>query len=114
MEIPIVGVKGCHYKISFRHECHEIALHFQGTKENNAIYLAYFQPHIDQLSAELGFPLKSDNHEADRKRLWIKLPLSPLTLDLLEKYSDMTARLIILTLPILKSILDEENRSSWV
>jgi hypothetical protein len=112
MEIPITGIKGCHYEIGFHRDCHEIALHFQGTADNNASRLAGFLPHIDHLNASLGYPLKPDQHEGQgRKRLWIKLPLNPCTQALLEEYSDLTARLIILTFPILRSVLEKETQT---
>lgn len=113
MEIPIAGVKGCHYEIGFHRDGHEIALHFQGTTENNRYRSEGFRPHLPELEKDLGCTLILGPHEGgDRKRLWIRLPLSPLTQDLLEYYSDMAARLIILTFPILKSILDQEFQNS--
>jgi len=115
MEIPISGVKGCHYEIGFHQDCHEIALHFQGTAENNRSRSEGFRIHLPKLEKNLGRTLILGPHEGgNRKRLWIKLPLNPLTQDLLDHYSDLTARLIILTFPILISILDQEYRTkSW-
>lgn len=112
---PIAGIKGCHYEIGFHRDCHEIALHFQGTAENNASRLAGFLPHVDSISASLGYPLKPDKHEGQgRKRLWIKLPVNPCTQALVEQYSDLTTQLIILTFPILRSILEKENNAkNW-
>ena len=113
MEIPIAGVKGCHYEIGFHRDGHEIALHFQGTAENNRSRSEGFRPHLPKLEKDLGRTLILGPHEGgNRKRLWIKLPLNPLTQDLLEQYSDLTARLIVQTYPILKSILDQEYQNS--
>lgn len=115
MEIPIKGIKGCHYEIGLHQDCHEIALHFQGTAQNNASRLDGFRPYVSQLKTSLGYPLILGPHESQgRKRLCIQLPLSPCTKELVEKYSDLTSRLIILTYPILKSILEEEYRkNTW-
>jgi hypothetical protein len=113
MEIPLKGVKGCHYEIGLHQDCHEIALHFQGTAQNNASRLDGFRPHVSRLNSSLGYPLILGSHEGQgRKRLWIKLPLSPYTQPLAEKYGDLMSRLIILTYPILKSILEKEYSSS--
>jgi len=115
LEIPIKGIKGCHYEIGLHQDCHEIALHFQGTAQNNASRLDGFRPYVSQLKSGLGYPLTLGSHELQgRKRLWIRLPLNPCTQELQEKYGNLTARLIILTFPILKSILEEENRTkAW-
>jgi hypothetical protein len=115
LEIPVKGIKGCHYEIGLHQDCHEIALHFQGSTQSNASRLDGFRPYVSRLNSSLGYPLILGPHEhLGRKRLWIKLPLCPCTQEIVEKYSDLTARLIIVTYPILKSITDEENRSkTW-
>lgn len=111
LEIPLKGIKGCHYEIGLHQDCHEIALHFQGSAQNNASRLDGFRPYVSKLNSSLGYPLILGAHEGQgRKRLWIKLPLSPCTQELVEKYGSLTSRLIILTYPILKSILEKEYR----
>lgn len=111
MEIPVAGVRGCHYEIGFHRDCHEIALHFQGTPNNNLYRSEGFRNHLQSLEKGLGYPLILGPHErVGRRRLWIKLPNAPLTPSLLDLYSDLTVRLILTTFPILKSILDEEKR----
>ena len=117
MEIPISSIKGCHYEIGFHKDCHEIALHFQGTPRNNLSRSEGFRTHIPTLESTMGYAVILGAHEGKengRKRLWIKLPMEPLTPDLLAKYSDLTARLIVFTLPILQSIMDTENHAkNW-
>jgi hypothetical protein len=110
MELPIASIRGCHYEIAFHKDCHEIALHFQGTAENNKYRSEGFRPYKQQLQSDLGYPIVIGSHEKTgiRKRLWIRLPLEPLTQNLLEKYSELISRLIILTLPILQSIINDE------
>jgi hypothetical protein len=109
MELPISTIKGCHYEIGFHLDCHEIALHFQGTPENNLSRSESFWAYLPELESILGYPIILGSHEAKgRRRLWIKLPINPLTPDLLEKYSNLTASLIIFTLPILHTIMDNE------
>jgi hypothetical protein len=112
MEIPITGVGGCHYEIAFHKDCHEIALHFQGSKENNYFRSECFRPYLEKLKSDLGYDVLLESHENTgvRKRLWIKLPLVPRTQELIKQYGDLTAQLILLTYPRLGSILKEENR----
>jgi hypothetical protein len=112
MEISMTGLRGCHYEIAFHKDCHEIALHFQGTPENNLSRSEGFRSSLQNLETNLGYPLILGPHEGaknGRKRLWIKLPLHVCNQDLLEMYSNLTSRLIIVTFPILKSILYGEN-----
>jgi hypothetical protein len=112
LEIKIAHIRGCHYEIGFHRGCHEIALHFQGTSANNASRLDGFRPYQKKIQAALGHPVILGPHENQgRTRLWIKLPVSPCTETLVETYSDLTARLIIETFPILQSILEEESQS---
>lgn len=112
MEIPITGISGCHYEIAFHKDCHEIALHFQGNKENNRFRSEGFRPYLLKLRSDLGYDVLIEPHEKTgvRRRLWIKLPQVPRTQKLIERYGNLTARLVLLTYPILRSILDEENR----
>lgn len=114
MEIVIAGVRGCHYEIGFHRDCHEIALHFQGTPQNNLSRSEGFRSYLPRIEVDLGHTIILGPHErAGRRRLWIKLPQRPITEELVEIYSDLTSRLIIQTYPILKSILSEEQRSRW-
>jgi hypothetical protein len=115
MELPISTIKGCHYEIGFHMDCHEIALHFQGSAENNRSRSEEFRPYLPKLKSDLGYPLILGPHErVGRKRLWIKMPINSLTPELLGLYSDLTARFIILTLPILQAIIDKENHAkNW-
>jgi hypothetical protein len=110
LELPLATIRGCHYEIGFHVDCDEIALHFQGTKVNNTFRSESFRPHLSNLEAKLGYPLILGSHEGrDRKRLWIKLPKSPLTPQLLEEYCSLTANLIIYTLPILQTTNNSEK-----
>jgi hypothetical protein len=109
MELPLTAIKGCHYEIGFHEDSHEIALHFQGTAENNLSRSEGFRPHLPKIISNLGYPLILGPHErVGRKRLWIKLPKNSLTPELLVKYCDLTTHFIVLTLPILQGIIDKE------
>jgi len=110
MELPIISISGCHYEIGIHEDCHEIALHFQGSRDNNQSRLEGFRPHQQALEHKLGYRIILGPHEGQhRKRLWIKMPLKPLTLDLVDQYSELTTNLIVLTLPILQAIINREK-----
>ena len=114
VELPISTIKGCHYEIGFHADCHEIALHFQGTAENNRSRSEGFRAHLPRLESILEYRLILGPHErADRRRLWIKLPVNPLTSELVEKYSELTAQFIIATLPVLQAVIDQERRARY-
>lgn len=109
IEIPLKGIKGCHYEIGLRLDCHEIALHFQGSRQHNASRLDGFRPYASEISSKIGHPIRLERLEnQDWKRLWIKRPLQPFTHELAEEYGDLLGVLIIHTYPILRSILDNE------
>jgi hypothetical protein len=110
MELPISTIKGCHYEVCFHVDCHEIALHFQGSSENNRSRSEGFRAYLPKLESSMGYPMILESHErVDRKRLWIKLPIKSLTPDLLGKYSELTASLVIFTLSILQDIIAKED-----
>jgi hypothetical protein len=116
IEIPMKGIEACHYEIGLHEDCHEIALHFQSSKPGvNISRLNGFSPYTTKLKTRLGYPIILGPHEhTGRKRLWIKLPLSPLSQELLEKYSELMSDLIVETFPILRSILEQERKiDSW-
>ena len=107
------NAKGCHYEIGLHQDCHEIALHFQGTPQNNSSRLEGFRPYIIQLNSYLDHQVILGPHEhKGRKRLWIKLPLNPFTHELVKEYGDLLAKLIIYTYPILRDILDKEKSTN--
>lgn len=111
IEFPIVSIGGCHYEIGLHKDCHEIALHFQGTELNNKYRSEAFRPYLPKLESELRHRLILGPHEHTgiRKRLWIQLPLKPLTQELLNEYILLMEKLISLTLPILQTIKNKEQ-----
>jgi len=111
MELPLTNIKGCHYEIGLHKDCHEIALHFQGSAENNKFRSESFKPFKQQIESALGFSVIIGPHERTgvRKRLWVSLPLAPLTSDLENEYSEIAFNLIASTLPILQSIIEKES-----
>jgi hypothetical protein len=116
IEIPMKGIEACHYEIGLHEDCHELALHFQSSKSGvNISRLNGFSPYTVKLRAKLGYPIILGPHEhTGRKRLWIKLPMSPLSQELLEKYSELMSNLIIETFPILRMILEQERKlDNW-
>jgi hypothetical protein len=116
IEIPMKGIGACHYEIGLHKDCHEIALHFQAKEQVNISRLNGFYPHAIRLKTILGYPILLEPHEktTGRKRLWIKLPLSPLSQELFKKYSELMSDLIVETFPILRSILEQERKlDNW-
>ena len=115
VEIQPKNTRGCHYEIGLHQDCHEIALHFQGTPQNNASRLDGFRPYVSQINSSLGKQVILGPHEhKGRKRLWIKLPTQPLTEELANEYANLITQLIIHTYSILTAILDkEEAATSW-
>lgn len=110
MELPILSMRGCHYEIGIHEDCHEIALHLQGSRDSNLSRLEGFRPHQRALEQKLGYSIILGPHEGQqRKRVWIKMPLKPLTQELVDQYSELTTNLIVLTLPILQSIVLSEK-----
>ncbi len=111
MELPLTNIKGCHYEIGIHKDCHEIALHFQGSAENNKFRSESSKPFKQQIEAKLGLPVIIGDHEKSgvRKRLWVRLPLASLTSDLENQYSEIAFNLIVSTLTILQTIIDKES-----
>jgi hypothetical protein len=102
MEIDC-GFPGSHYEVCFRGQYHEIALHFQSSDQANESRLAPFLLKLEEISQKLGRTVKAGKLEHKGwKRLWIELPVRPLSQDLLTPYSDLMAKMMVETLPVLR------------
>jgi hypothetical protein len=92
----------CHYEVRLARDYHEIGLHFEGNPDRNELRRQAFEPHLDELSAQLNQSVRADPWK-NWARVWIKLPLVPPSSALADQYAGWLARFIEVTLPILES-----------
>ena len=110
MSIYIPGFPGSHYEICFRGSYHEIALHFQSTLNKNESRLAKFKPFQITLKNKLNQNIEIGRLEnKDWRSVWIALPPQQFSDVLLEPYSDLLAKFMVETFPILQSAYRDEE-----
>ena len=95
---------GCHYQISLRRDYHEIAIHFESSRQASHARLHSFQPHIQELSEALGEPVQAGTMgpRGSWGRVWLERAPEPLNKALASAQAAQLARLVTATFPILQ------------
>ena len=110
MAIYLDQIAGSHYEICFRQGYHEFALHFESTPERSLARRQVFDPLLVQLSEKVGKQVRSGRHEnCGWMRIWIELPVAPLTEKLVTEYTELIVRFMTATFPALKTRYQQES-----
>ncbi|MBU0511573.1 MAG: hypothetical protein KKD28_13260 [Chloroflexi bacterium] len=110
LQIFLDRITGSHYEICLRCSYHEIALHFESTPERSLARRQGFDPLLKYLSDTLGRRVRSGKHEnRGWMRVWIECPKHPLTMELLDEYTELFAHFIMITFPKLEMIYQQEK-----
>lgn len=98
---------GCHYQITLRRDYHEIGLHFESSQLASHERLRAFQPHIEELTLQLGGPVLAGTMgpRGSWGRVWLEREPEPLNESLASVCAAQIARFITVTFPILKGTL---------
>lgn len=102
---------GCHYQITLRRDYHEIGLHFESSHLASHERLRAFQPHIEELTGELGEQVQAGTMgpRGSWARVWLEREPEPLNESLASVCAAQLAQFITATFPILQGTL--RNRS---
>ncbi len=102
---------GCHYQITLRRDYYEIALHFESSHLASHERLRAFQPHIEELTSELGEPVQAGTMgpRGGWARVWLEREPEPLNESLASACAAQLAQFITATFPILQGTLRARN-----
>lgn len=110
LQIRINGYRGCHYEIINRRRSHEIAIHFESSKERSQARLLGFEPHLEELSKALKMPLMAGKFQ---NRGWTQIKVErkrQMALEPNDEFQFLVLRFITLTFPILQRIYALEKK----
>jgi len=98
-------IKGTHYQITFRREYYEFALHFESSREMSLKRRQAFDPHLDELTKQVGILVRSGPVEnRGWMRVWYEQNREPIGQDQIKLYIDQYSRFIAATFPILAKL----------
>lgn len=95
---------GCHYQITLRRDYHEIALHFESSRQASHARLNAFEPHVEELSSALNEPIYAGTMgpRGSWARVWFARVPEPLNESLASAQAAQLTRFITATFPILQ------------
>ena len=115
LQVRLDGFGGCHYEVILRREelgKHEIALHFESSKNASEARLQEFEAHIEELSQSLGVRVQAGAFgNSGWTQVAIERTAKPLSQELAQELSDQAIRFIDVTYPILKKVYSSHRRS---
>jgi hypothetical protein len=85
---------GMHYELRLTRSYHEVAIHFESSREASLDRLSVFEPEVDRLAAEVGYPVIAEPWGSYWARVAIILDKGPLTIDRAEMYADLMGRFV--------------------
>jgi hypothetical protein len=107
LRIYLDRIKGTHYEICFRQNYYEFALHFESSPSISLERRKAFDPHIDQISSQVGERIKSGPLENKGwMRIWYEFKREQIDQEKIDLYIDRFARFVAATFPILECMFD--------
>ena len=85
---------GMHYELRLARIYHEIAIHFESSREASLDRLSVFEPEVDRLASEVGHQVIAEPWGSYWARVAIILDKGPLTTDRATMYADLMARFV--------------------
>jgi len=105
MRIYLDNISGSHYELCFRQAYFEFALHFESASLMSLERRQFFDPHVQELTQKVGKTVRSGPLEnRGWMRVWFELPHETITAPKVEWYTDLFARFMIATCPILLEV----------
>ncbi len=107
LRIYLDRIKGTHYEICFRQNYYEFALHFESSPSISLERRKVFDPHINQISSQVGERIKSGPLENKGwMRVWYERQREQIDQEKINLYIDRFSRFIAATFPILVNMFD--------
>lgn len=105
-KVYVPSFRGCHYEIRLARKYHEIAIHFESSRQRNEARMRAFEPHLDDLNSKLHMPVRAEawGRSKNWTRVWIEFPTLTIDPEIAKVYSAVMSKFIVATFPILQVI----------